>query len=69
MSEARFAARYSGGRCAASCGEPIIEGEMLTYADDQLVHLDCADSLPQDRPAPTVCTSCYLTHPCDCEDE
>ena len=63
-----FAARYSGGRCAASCGEPIIEGEMLAYVDDDLVHVDCSTSIVlRERVEAAVCPRCFLTMPCDCE--
>jgi hypothetical protein len=68
MTTPAFTAKYSGGRCAASCGEPIIEGETLTYVDDQLVHIDCATShVLRERVQPTICPDCFLTLPCDCE--
>lgn len=63
-----FAARYSGGQCAAACGEPIIEGEMLTYIDDDLVHVGCSRDTGLRQVPATVCTKCWLVQPCDCDD-
>jgi len=37
-----FQARYSSGRCGI-CDEPIEEGEVVQYEDDELVHSACAD--------------------------
>jgi hypothetical protein len=62
-----FEARYSG-YCRAECGERIEAGDIATYIDGDLMHMVCVGkpSLP-DRPV-TVCQSCWLVQPCDCED-
>lgn len=60
-----FPARYPG-RCAAACGHPIEPGDDVQYVDDQLVHANCQPPAPE-RPA-VVCTTCWLTTPCDCEE-
>lgn len=36
-----FVARYDGW-CAASCGDPILEGDEVIYEDDELVHVECS---------------------------
>lgn len=62
-----FEARYAG-KCGG-CGERIKEGDLVGYDDsDVLVHADCADAAPVERPA-VVCHQCWLTKPCDCEGE
>lgn len=69
---ALFRARYAG-RCAAGCGEPIEAGDDVTFVDDRLVHVECADrGVPVCGHAPrpvTICPTCHLTRPCDCEDQ
>ncbi len=67
---ALFRARYAG-RCAADCGNDIEPGDDVTFASDLLVHVECSDHMPAasvDRPV-TICPTCHLTRPCDCEDE
>lgn len=54
-----------GGKCAA-CGHGIRVGDECTFADDTLVHADCADSIPARGQSETVCPRCFLTS-CDCE--
>lgn len=64
-----FRARYAS-RCAASCGNDIESGDDVTYVDDRLAHVECSDNLtpaPTERPV-TICPTCHLTRPCDCED-
>ena len=63
-----FTARYHG-RCT-SCHERISPGDPVTYNDDdELVHQDCDQHAPRtSKPAP-VCTTCWLTKPCGCDDE
>ena len=59
-----FEAKYHG-RCDA-CDERIIPGEHVRYSeDDEIVHNRC-----EDYAAPVeVCSHCWLTKPCDCEDQ
>ena len=64
-----FRARYASG-CAADCGGDIEPGDDVTFVDDRLVHVECADHMPAARlehPV-TICPTCHLTKPCDCED-
>lgn len=68
-----FRARYEGW-CAAECGEPIEVGNDVTYVETHLVHAWCSDtaadhlrSAASERPV-TICPTCRLTKPCDCED-
>lgn len=35
-----FEARYDGGRCGL-CDEPLVEGDRLTYVEDELCHARC----------------------------
>lgn len=65
---ATFEAKYNG-RCAADCGWPIQEGEQVAYVDDQLVHADCARDASLRKPEPVICSTCWLTKPCECEDQ
>jgi hypothetical protein len=44
-----FPARYPS-YSAACCGEPIYEGDMITYDGDEIVHEECADD---HRPPPS----------------
>jgi hypothetical protein len=63
-----FEARYSG-YCKAQCGDPIEVGDLVAFTDDGLMHNECSDSpAPVERPV-TVCQSCWLVQPCDCEDQ
>jgi hypothetical protein len=61
-----FEAKY-GGICG-ECEERIHVGDLVTYAEDVIVHVDCEDSVKAVRKA-DVCTKCWLTKPCDCEGE
>lgn len=62
-----FNARYPG-RCG-TCAHPIEAGDPVRYADDTLVHSDCADTTPAPRAAPEIaCPRCWLTS-CDCGRE
>ena len=61
-----FEAKYSG-TCDA-CMERIRIGDLATYAEDNTVHADCEDSFQPERQA-EVCSTCWLTKPCDCEAE
>jgi len=62
-----FEAKYHG-RCAA-CEERIIPGEHVRYSeDDEIVHNRCEEVTDSERPV-TVCSSCWLTQPCDCDDQ
>jgi hypothetical protein len=38
---AEFAAKFSTGQCPN--GDPIIEGQMIMYVDQQLWHVECVD--------------------------
>ena len=68
MSGAPFLARY-GGRCLV-CDGQISPGDMVVYDDDDaLVHQGCENYRPpRERQAP-VCSTCWLTKPCGCDDE
>jgi len=59
-----FTAKYHG--TCGSCTEHITPGERVDYAEDDLVHADCEQAAPRERPT-TVCPTCHLTRPCDCE--
>ena len=67
MSASPFEARYNG-QCAAECGSRIHVGDLVVFTDDGLTHVDCADHQKVERPV-TVCNSCWLVQPCDCEDQ
>ncbi|QAY70043.1 hypothetical protein [Xylanimonas protaetiae] len=66
-----FEARYPG-RCT-DCGGAIERGQMIRYsAGDSntiavggFVHDGCEDADPEQPPV--ICTTCWLTKPCDCE--
>lgn len=61
-----FVARYLG-QCG-SCEEEIKPGQEITYDEgDQTVHVDCDAAAPVERPV-TLCPTCHLTKPCDCEE-
>ncbi|MDA8439397.1 MAG: hypothetical protein M0Z51_11145 [Propionibacterium sp.] len=62
---ATFTARYYS-RCV-ECDESIRPGDEARYSDDGVVHETCPDAIPE-RPV-TICGSCHLTKPCDCEDQ
>lgn len=54
----------------ASCGEDV-KGEPARYDGNDLVHDDCESVEPYDptalRQTETVCTTCWLVKPCECE--
>ena len=60
-----FPAKYTG-YCNAECGVRIQEGDLVEYSDDQIVHADCSEHEVPER-LETVCTSCWLVQPCDCD--
>lgn len=60
-----FQAKY-GGNCGA-CGERIHKDDWAKYMEDNLVHADCEDVQPERKAE--VCISCWLTKPCECDDE
>jgi hypothetical protein len=59
-----FEARYHG-TCPA-CDEAIKPGQQVRFDDDALVHDDCTDAVPVERPV-VVCDRCWLVKPCECE--
>lgn len=59
-----FEAKYGGG--CAGCPERIVPGQLVTFVDDELVHVGCEEGVPPERPAPEVCTECWLEKPCGC---
>lgn len=61
-----FRARYYG-RCA-ECDGLISPDEVVVYVDGELVHADHDEMVTAERPV-TICPTCHLTKPCDCEDE
>ena len=60
-----FRARYHG-RCA-ECDEHIRPGDEVVYLEGDVVHADCDEHAEPERPV-TICPTCHLTKPCDCED-
>jgi hypothetical protein len=60
-----FEAKYDGA--CGECEERILVGDLVTYAEDVLVHGDCEEFVRPERPTET-CTKCWLVKPCDCED-
>lgn len=60
-----FLARYHG-RCAV-CDEVIHPLDKIVYVDDEVAHADCDEHATPERLV-TVCQTCHLTKPCDCED-
>lgn len=63
-----FEAKYHG-RCDA-CDERIIPGEHVRYSeDDEIIHNRCEESNESHAAPVEVCGSCWLTKPCDCDDQ
>lgn len=61
-----FTAKY-GGRCAALCGEPIEEGQLVHYVGEYLEHVDCdGDVGTPERPQGPPCASCWMIHAGEC---
>lgn len=61
-----FPARYPG--TCGGCGDRFGVDEPVAYADDELMHADCATDGPPPRlPRPrAVCARCNLAHAGDC---
>lgn len=59
-----FPAKFPG-RCAAECGEPIREGDLVRYDEDQIVHEECI--VKEERPK-EICPRCWTEIPCFCEE-
>jgi len=62
---APFEARFQGA-CPA-CYERIKVGQQVRYDHDDLIHDDCTEVAPVERPV-VVCDRCWLVKPCGCED-
>ena len=64
-----FRARYFS-RCG-SCQERIVPDDVVRYEKHVLVHDDCGDTQAHEpeRPAAPVCSTCWLTKPCECDDD
>lgn len=64
-----FLARYPG-RCA-NCDEGIEVDDLLTYADDVVIHADCNEAPRPDRKPTEVCPRCFiakaLSGECGCD--
>lgn len=60
-----FEAKYEGW--CGGCDGRIHPGDIATYVDDEIAHLDCETGTAPLRPA-EVCNQCWLTKPCDCEE-
>lgn len=61
-----FEAQYAG-TCGV-CDDRIHVGDLITYAlDDVLTHVDCEAHAQAERKT-EICTKCWLTKPCDCEE-
>lgn len=56
-----FRAAYRG---ACSEGDQIAIGDEVTYVDDQLTHIDCAEQHARSTQAP--CGKCWLVHRGEC---
>lgn len=58
--------------CNCGCDAAIWPGDECVYVDDEIVLVGCVDwrgDQPVLAPRPlNVCTSCWLTKPCFCED-
>jgi hypothetical protein len=62
---AAFPARYPG-KCAG-CGDWFGVDEQIAYADDELMHADCAtDGPPPPLPTRPPCPSCWTIHAGEC---
>lgn len=59
-----FEARYRS-RCAL-CEDRIEPGEMVTYADDELVHVACETEPAREDDPDEVCGACRLVHAGEC---
>lgn len=58
-----FSARFHG-TCAE--GDHIAPGDSVVYVGDDLTHTACVDK-PAAKPA-TVCPTCFIEKPCECDD-
>lgn len=64
MADSRpFVARHARFKVPC-CDAPIIEGDLVQYRNDELIHAD-HDNLHAhvERPEPAPCDVCWLTHP------
>lgn len=61
-----FPAKFRG--FCTDCDDRIQVGDLVTYAENTLVHADCDALTTPPRPA-TTCTRCWLVQPCGCDDE
>lgn len=63
-----FAARYRG--FCYECRTPFEPGDLIAYAEGHPspVHADCADVDAPDPKPETICPTCWLVQPCDCEE-
>ena len=59
-----FEAKYRG-RCTL-CDDTIHPGEMVTYADDELVHVACEAEPRREDDPDEVCVRCNLIHRGEC---
>lgn len=61
-----FEARYQS--VCGECGERIHAGDRATYIDGAIAHDDCESTVVTPTRKADVCTKCWLTKPCGCED-
>lgn len=62
-----FPARYAG--TCQRCFERINPGEQVAYDDGrELVHADCDEHYEATVRPVSICTTCHLQQPCDCQD-
>ncbi|PVU81349.1 hypothetical protein DDP54_15725 (plasmid) [Cellulomonas sp. WB94] len=64
---APFEARFAG--LCAECDRRILPGDLVRFQDDELVHDDHANDPPATRPDGPVCPRCWLTRPCEHDDD
>lgn len=55
--------------CCNECAMEIEPGDLITGVLDGYVHLDCADEDDFDTGPTVLCSDCFLTKPCFCEQE
>lgn len=61
-----FEAKYNGW--CSDCDDRIHVGDQVAYDEDKLIHLECDTSNAPGRIA-DACGTCWLTKPCECEDD
>lgn len=61
-----FEAQFNG-KCWNECGSPIWPGDRVKYMGPfgELVHVGCHYTPEK---APIICSSCFLSKPCGCDD-